>query len=218
MSNGKSLKEKNAWLIRITLVLHAMAFAYVVFKPFPISQFADQSFMKHLQQFIAPGSISLGIIGLTRLVLLGLIPPQLRDSLIHWRWRHPLPGSRAFTGIGPADSRVDMKKLRKSLGGLPINPEKQSSLFYSVYKKHANEVGVLDAHKAYLAARDIGTINLLLFLLLPPIAGWFLEDHGRSAIYAAAMFVTYAVTCIAAQVYSRRMIQNVLVVASHEDG
>src|SRR4051794_40059497 len=136
MSAGKSLKEQNAWLIRIALVLHALAFAYVVLRPFPISLFMEAGFTKHVQEFLAPGSISLGMIALTRLVLLGLIQPQLRDRLIHWRWAHPLPGARAFTDIGPADQRVDMTKLRRAHGGLPTNPEKQSRLFYSIYKTH----------------------------------------------------------------------------------
>jgi hypothetical protein len=214
MSRGKSLKEQNAWLIRAALVVHALAFAYVVLRPFPLSQFVDESFRRHVQEFLAPGSVSIGILALTRLVLLGLIPPQLRDCLVHWRLRHPLPGSRAFSKIGPADQRVDMKKLRKALGGLPTNPDKQSSLFYSIYKQHQNEVGVLDAHKSYLAARDIATITLLLCLLLPPIAGWFLDDYKRAAIYALMMFAAYALTCLAAQVYAKRMIQNVLAVAS----
>jgi hypothetical protein len=214
-SKSKSLKEQNAWLIRVVLVLHALAFAYVVLRPFPLSQFVDESFHKHVQEFLAPGSISIGILALTRLILLGLVPPQLRDCLIHWHWRHPLPGSRAFTNIGPADQRVDMKKLRKALGGLPANPEKQSALFYSIYKQHQNEVGVLDAHKSYLAARDIATITLLLCVLLPPLAGWFLDDYKRAAIYALAISAAYAGTCLAAQVYAKRMIQNVLAVASH---
>jgi hypothetical protein len=215
LKKRKSLKEQNAWLIRTALVLHALAFAYVVVRPFPLSQFLDEGFRKHVQGFLAPGSISIGILALTRLVLLGLIPPQLRDRLIHWRWHHPLPGSRAFTKFGPTDQRVDMKKLRKSLGGLPTNPEKQSSLFYSIYKQYENEVGVMDAHKSYLAARDIATITLLLFLLLPTIAGLFLNDYKRAAFYAFTILGAYAVTSLAAQMYAKRMIQNVLAVASH---
>jgi hypothetical protein len=215
LKKHKSLKEQNAWLIRAALVLHGLAFAYVVARPFPLSQFLDESFRKHVQAFLAPGSISIGILALTRLVLLGLIPSQLRDRLIHWRWHHPLPGSRAFTKIGPADQRVDMKKLRKSLGGLPTNPEKQSSLFYSIYKQHQNQVGVMDAHKSYLAARDIATVTLLLFLLLPPIAGLFLDDYKRPTFYALTILGVYAATSIAAQMYANRMVQNVLAVASH---
>src|SRR5579872_1488635 len=167
MTAAKSLKEQNAWLIRTALVVHALAFAYVVFQPLPIIQFAEPGLANKVQSFLAPGSISLGLIALTRLVLLGLIPSQLRDCLIHWRCSNPLPGARAFTKIGPSDSRVDMTKLEKKYGPLPTDPTEQDRRFYSIYKKHADadDVGVLDAHKSYLAARDIGTINFLLMIL-----------------------------------------------------
>ena len=216
MSAGKSLKEQNAWLIRTALVVHAVAFAYVVFQPLPFAQFVEPSIGQKIQEFLAPGSISLGVIALTRLFLLGLIPPQLRDTLIHWRWHHPLPGSRAFTKVGPADQRVDMTKLDKLYGPLPTDPGEQSRLFYSIYKRYANDVGVLDAHKSYLAARDIGTINLLLLLFLVPLAYWSAEDHKRVLIYSAILLGAYVVACIAAQVYGARLVQNALAVASSD--
>lgn len=214
MTTGKSLKEQNAWLIRTALVVHAIAFTYVVFEPLPIAQFTDQGFMRKLHEFLAPGSISLGLIALTRLVLLGLIPAQLRDRLVHWRWNDPLPGARAFTIVGPADPRVDMQKLQKKYGKLPDDPGEQNRLFYSVYKKHAEDVGVLDAHRSYLAARDIGTINALLLVLLVPVAGWFCDDGKRVALYAALLFLAYALMCVAAQAYGKRLVQNSLAVAS----
>ncbi|WP_342724181.1 hypothetical protein AAFG07_34665 [Bradyrhizobium sp. B097] len=214
MSAAKSLKEQNAWLIRTALVVHAVAFAYVVFQPFPIVQFVEPELTRKLQAFLAPGSISLGLIALTRLVLLGLIPPQLRDRLIHWRWSNPLPGARAFTKIGPSDSRVDMSKLQKEYGALPIDPAQQDRLFYSIYRKHANDVGVLDAHKSYLAARDIGTINFLLMILLLPVAAWFAQDGKTLAIYGVFLVLAYTLMCLAAKAYGMRLVQNSLAVAS----
>lgn len=214
MTAGKSLKEQNAWLIRTALVVQAAAFAYVVFEPFPIIQFTEPGVARKLQDFLAPGSISLGLIALTRLVLLGLIPAQLRDRLIHWRWSHPLPGARAFTKIGPPEPRVDMSKLQKKYGPLPTDPAEQNRLFYSVYRKQADDVGVLDAHKSYLAARDLGTINLLLLILLLPLAGWFVQSGKTVAIYGVFLVSAYVVMCVAAQVYGTRLVQNSLAAAS----
>jgi hypothetical protein len=214
MTAGKSLKEQNAWLIRTALVVQAAAFAYVVFQTLPIIQFAEPGLARKIQDFLAPGSISLGLIALTRLVLLGLIPAQLRDRLIHWRWSHPLPGARAFTNIGPSEPRVDMSKLQKKYGPLPTDPTEQNRLFYSVYKKQADDVGVLDAHKSYLAARDLGTINFLLLILLLPVADWFAQDGKMVAIYGVFLVTVYVAMCLAAQVYGTRLVQNSLAVAS----
>jgi len=107
-----------------------------------------------------------------------------------------------------------MKKLHKSYGPLPSDPAEQDRLFYSIYKRHADDVGVLDAHKSYLAARDIATINLLLLFMLVPLAWWAIGNHARIAAYAIALFASYAVMSIAAQAYGTRLVQNSLAVAS----
>jgi len=219
MSNQpQSLKAQNAWLIRAFLVLHGIAFAYVAFEPFVQAQLAGADALENIKAALAPGSLSLASIVLAKLVLLGLVPARLRDRLIHWRWRHPLPGARAFTKLGPADARVDMAALERTYGPLPTAPGEQDRLFYKIYRAHAEEVGVLDAHKSYLAGRDIGIINLILFILLPGFAWWATGNVGRAAAYAAALFVFYLVMAIAAQVYAGRFVENVLATASSSNG
>jgi hypothetical protein len=214
MTIATSLKEQNAWLIRAVLLLHAIAFAYVAFEPFVLAQNSGPDILQKLREALAPGAISLAAIALARIVLLGLVPSGLRDRLIHWRWRHPLPGARAFTKFGPADPRVDMSKLGKVYGPLPTDANQQGALFYRIYSTHATRVGVLDAHKSYLAVRDIGTINFLLFVLLPPSAFWATDDVVRPGVYAVALFLSYALTSLAAQVYGARLVENTLAAAS----
>jgi hypothetical protein len=214
MSNATSLKEQNAWLIRAVLLLHAIAFAYVAFEPFVLVQNGRPDVLQKLREALAPGTISLVAIALARIVLLGLVPSGLRDRLIHWRWRHPLPGARAFTKFGPADPRVDMSKLEKIYGPLPTDPDQQGALFYRIYSTNATRVGVLDAHKSYLAVRDIGTINFVLFVLLPPSAFWAIDDVVRPGVYAVTLFLSYVLTSLAAQVYGARLVENTLAAAS----
>jgi len=213
MSSDPSLKEQNAWLVRAALLLHTVAFAYVAFEPFVLAQLAQPDVLQKLQDTLAPGAISLAIIALARLVLLGLVPARMRDRLIHWRWRHPLPGSRAFTKFGPAEPRVDLAKLERIYGPLPTDPGDQGPLFYKIYSAHAGSIGVLDAHKSYLAARDIGTINLLMFILLPTFACWATGDLIRTGIYAAVLLLLYVLMSIAAQVYGTRLVENALAAA-----
>lgn len=213
MSGGASLKEQNAWLVRAALLLHVIAFAYVAYEPFVLAQLDQADILQKLQGTLAPGAISLAIISLARLVFLGLVPARLRDRLIHWRWSHPLPGSRAFSKYGPADPRVDMGALERRHGPLPAHEGEQGALFYKVYSAHADSVGVLDAHKSYLAARDIGTINFLMFVLLPWFAYWATGDLIRSGIYAALLLLSYALTAISAQVYGTRLVENALAAA-----
>jgi hypothetical protein len=107
-----------------------------------------------------------------------------------------------------------MAALAARYGPLPSGAREQGSLFYFIYKAHADSVGVLDAHKSYLAARDIATINLLMFFLLQPFAYWATHDFTRTAIYAAVLLAAYVACCVAAQVYGTRLVENVLATAA----
>jgi len=214
----QSLKAQNAWFIRAILILHAAAFAYVAFEPFFLAQLAGSDALEKIKSTLTPGSLSLAVIVLAKLVLLGLVPARLRDFLIHWRWSHPLPGSRAFTKFGSADARVDMVGLEQRYGILPTDHAEQDQLFYKVYRAYADEVGVLDAHKSYLAARDIGIINLILFVLLPGFAWWAAGNLERVALYASALFASYILMALVAQIYAGRLVENVLSTASSDRG
>lgn len=217
VAHSPSLKEQNAWLLRAVLLLHAVVFAYVAFEPVMLAQLHRPDLVQKLQEALAPGTLSLAVIALTRIVLLGLIPARLRDRAIHWRWRNPLPGSRAFTNLGPADPRVDMSRIENRYGPLPDDPGRQGALFYRIYSAHAKCPGVLDAHRSYLAARDIGMINLLMFLLLPTFAYWATGELGRPTVYAGILLLSYTLMSWAAQIYGERLVENSLAAASAEE-
>jgi hypothetical protein len=214
MSGQTSLKAQNAWLIRAVLLIHALAFAYVAFEPFVLAHLALPDALERAKAALAPGTLSLAIIVLAKLVLLGLVPTWLRDRLIHWRWRHPLPGARAFTKLGPADPRIDMAKLESRYGPLSTDPREQNIIFYRIYSANAGHTGVLDAHKSYLASRDIGIINFLLLVLLPGFAYWATGDLIRTGIYSVILFLLYVLMSLVAQVYGARLVENTLAAAS----
>lgn len=214
MSSTPWLKAENAWLVRGALLLHAAVFAYVAFEPFVLAQLTAPDAVKKLQAALAPATLSLAVIGLAKLILLGLVPPRFRDRLIHWRWGHPLPGARAFSKIGPADQRVGMGKIEGKYGPLPTEQGEQGRLFYKVYSSRKDSPGVLDAHRSYLAARDIGTLNFIMLVLLPPLAYWATGDGSRTALYAAALFLAFILLAYAAQMYGIRLVENSLAAAS----
>lgn len=214
MAEGKSLKERNAWLIRAAMIGHILAFLWVAAEPTKLLSLNQANLADRLEAAAAPGAAALGLIVIASLLLLGLVPPNWRDRLLHWRWNDPLPGSRAFSEIGPECGKVDMRRLRKKYGPLPRAGERQNSLFYRIYRDHRDELGVLDAHGRYLAARDIGTITALLMIVLPWLSWWASGDGPVSIAYGVSLFVVYALCVVAAKNYSLRMVQNVLAVAS----
>ena len=214
MTEAKSLKEKNAGLIRAAMIGHILAFAWIAVEPLRLLSVDGRAFAARLETAAAPSTAALGLIVIASLLLLGMINPNLRDRIIHWRWRDPLPGCRAFTGVGPQSSHVNMAVIDARFGPLPTECGEQNKLFYKINREHRDDIGVLDSHGRYLAARDIGTITAILAISLPWLAWWATGNFWRSAAYGAALLATYCFCAIAAKNYSWRMVQHVLALAS----
>src|ERR1700730_13674378 len=49
------------------------------------------------------------------MLIANAISANNKARLVFWECHHPLPGSRAFTRHGPADSRVDMAVLTQNV-------------------------------------------------------------------------------------------------------
>lgn len=214
MAKGGTLKEQNAPLVRAAVVGHVVAFAWAAGEPLRLLRMDGTALSAKLGALAAPGASAVGLIVLASLLLLGALNPDWRDRLMHWRWRDVLPGCRAFTRVGPASGHVDMDALRARRGPLPVDGAAQNRLFYRIYREHRDEVGVLDAHRRYLAARDVGTITALLAPVLPWLAWWGSGDGRRALGYAAALFGVYALCVAASRNYGWRMVQHVLALDS----
>ena len=216
LAEKKSLKEQNAWLIRAAMIAHIVAFAAVSIRPLQLLGTDTRGIWEKLQAAALPGSASLGLIVIASLILLGLVPGGLRDKLVHLRWSDPLPGCSAFTEVGPAASHVNMAALEKKHGPLPSAPSDQNQLFYKIYREYRDDIGVLDAHRRYLAARDIGTLTVMLAIPLP-LLSWAITHNGnRSLVYWAALLAIYLLCAVSAKNYSQRMVEHVLALASSQ--
>lgn len=214
MSELHSLKRQNAPLIRAVLLVHVVVFAIILIGPERLMSLARAERGEMIMSAGWPTAAALVYAWLTRLLLLGLLPASWRDRLIHWRLRYPLPGARAFSVIGPNDSRVDMDALATHHGPLPEEMRLQDLLFYKVYRQVRDEAGVLDPHGNYLAARDVATINAFMMIGLPFVLWWFSGEVEASISYASALALAYLLSAWAAQQYGVRFVQNVLAVAA----
>lgn len=214
MSDGKSLKEQNVGLIRAAMIGHIVAFAWIAAEPLRLLSMNGPTLVARLETAAVPGTAAFGLVVVASLLLLGLINSNWRDRIMHWRWYDPLPGCRAFTSVGPNSSHVDMAILEAQHGPLPVESKEQNQLFYRIYREFREDVGVLDAHGRYLAARDIGLITALLTVPLPVLAWWASGNGGRALTYGVVLFLLYMLCALAAKNYSWRMVQHVLALAS----
>lgn len=148
------------------------------------------------------------------LLLVGILNAQLDSNakarLVFWRWRNPLPGSRAFSKYGPADSRIDMDAIRKAHGPLPSDPAQQNTTWYRLYKTVEDHPSVLEAHRQFLFTRDASCMLLVLLLTLAP-AGFVLIPTTKTAVaYAVVLLAEYALVTRAARVHGARFVTTTL--------
>ena len=133
-----------------------------------------------------------------------------KARIVFWRWNDPLPGSRAFTEVGPNDPRLDMTDLRRVLGELPVDPKAQNALWYKLSKRVEEVPMVLDVHRLFLFARDYACLSILFVLSLGPLAVWQLNRSAPSLIYWLLLLVQYLLARNAAANTGRRLVATVL--------
>ena len=144
------------------------------------------------------------------LILTGLLPSKFKEVLVFWRIKDHLPGARAFTTYGPADHRIDMAALRKNIGSLPTDPREQNSLWYKLYRKVDNEIGVLDANRHFLRFREMAALSFLLAIFVPSVMA-FTALPGPTVLQSFAVFtVQYMLTSVAARNSGVRLVCSVL--------
>lgn len=151
------------------------------------------------------------------LILSDLFSSESKATLVFWRLKHPLPGTRAFSQLAKRDPRVSIEQLRKNAGGrLPRSPEKQNELWYRWSRKHAESQSVMKAHKDYLLTRDMTAITwttavamALLFILAP-------EPREHAFKFYGFQLAAFLAVSTAARNIGNRFVQNVLAEESIE--
>ncbi|MFI8615015.1 hypothetical protein ACIGHN_05875 [Acidovorax sp. NPDC077693] len=148
------------------------------------------------------------------LLVVNVLPHNLKSALVYWKPLGVLPGTEAFTRYGPADSRIDMAALKRNIGSLPTEPAEQNARWYKLYKQIANEPEVAEAHKLFLMYRDMAGISLVL-LVLVPVTLHLADAPFPTQLLATGLFVIqYLVTAVSSRWSGIRFVCNVLAVHS----
>lgn len=148
------------------------------------------------------------------LLIVNVLPHDVKSMLVYWRPRDVLPGSEVFTKYGLTDPRIDMTALKKNVGALPTDPKEQNAKWYKLYKQVANEPEVLEAHKLFLMYRDMAVMSLALIILVP-VAVHAVNTAFSAPWFAAALFAAqYIATALSARWSGIRFVCNVLAVHS----
>lgn len=143
-------------------------------------------------------------------VLNGVLPSNLKASIVFWRLKNPLPGTRVFSGLAQSDPRIDIEKISKRHGSIPSDPLNQNRLWFKIYKTYENKVAVLESHKNYLLTRDLTSMSVL-FLIICSVARILVSaSYSLKFGYIAFLVIQYILLTIVARNYGNRFACTVL--------
>lgn len=210
---AKSLKQKNQPQLITFVVSNAIGLGLIALGPsrlLAVLQQLSKGDWTIIGKLIAiPAFLTLitGILG-------WLMPRAGKEFLVFWRIRNCLPSSRAFTLIGPRDPRIDMQRLIGNYGSLPEEPAQQTALWYRIYRAHAEEASVEDAHGAFLRFREMTTLCVVLIVISAVSIAYFAIEGRRLVLGLLFLVLEYLTVMIAARNAATRFVANVLALQS----
>ena len=204
-NKNKSLKSQNWKYLLPGLGFHLFAFHVVSTGV----QNAWGSFEKIMNSTVWSAAI-----GISGLVFNGIISGDIKASLVFMRIKEPLPGSRAFSKYMHNNPRIDASVLTAKFGEFPVDPKKQNLLWYKIYRKHRNDIAVLDAHQNYLAVRDLTYFTTVFLCVGAPMMWALTNSMERAGLYGLGLLGLYFVLSHSARVYGIRLVTNVLAAES----
>jgi len=202
---AKSLKDQNRWQLWLVIVANVVAF-YVVLQYDVLSTAGFKAMFATVSNLLP---IGLAIVVTT--VLNGILSSSAKERLVFLRWNQTLPGHRAFSKHGPADSRIDMTAVAALCGGnVPSDPAEQNRTWYRLYKSVEHHPSVSQVHKDFLLTRDYAGFAAIFLVVFGITAVSFVQSWRMALGYCAALALQFLIVRHAAATYGVRFTQTVL--------
>ena len=205
-----TLKQQNAPAILLFVVWCTALFTACYGAPADFWSAFDERFAV----FNAQNSLLIASSPLISLVATGLLPPEVKASLVFWRVKHVLPGHRAFTKYANQDPRVDVARLRALVDPWPGDPAEENRAWYRLLKKHEATPSVVDAHRVFLLSRDLTSIAFFFVLIGSLILFVSIGSLKWSWIYGGTSLAQYVLLSQIGRNSGIRLVKNVLAEAS----
>jgi len=205
MAGDTSLKEGNERALAGYMFVHALFVGWATLGlPFTTSAFSATGAL----EWEKAGSAVVVVLLVTLINRLG--GSEFKARIVLWRFRNPLPGSRAFSEIASRDSRVDLNRLRGAVGAFPTDGAEQNRKWYALSLKHGDKPAVRSGHKDYLQFRDMAWLSLVILLVGPAILFLGPTSDLLAAPYALACVLLYLGARTAAVTAGERFVGSVL--------
>ena len=204
--------ENRKWLIGYFL-LHIVIFALFS----NLINFSLNDSDQLISKFKSPQGLIWLAVTIFIIVLEGVFKNSAKEFLVFWKLRNRLPGHRAFSRIGPEDSRIDMERLARLFpNGVPEDEKEQNKEWFHLYRQYQNELQVFHSHKVFLLTRDFTSLTVA-FIPLAILGHVIADSRPQMLIYHLLfLFFLFVVISLSARHYGERFVANVLVEATIE--
>jgi hypothetical protein len=205
----KSLKDQNRWQLWLTIAMNAMVFFAVARADVIVS-----SGWRSLFTF-ATELLPIGFAMIVTSVANGLLSANMKARLVFLRWKNALPGHRAFSQLALADPRIDLVRLKKSLGNkMPEGPDAENRVWYRIFKEVELSPEVQQAHREFLFMRDYAGFSTLFLLGLGFAAFAISKPLNVALFYFLLLCLQFIVVRYVAANYGVRFVSTVLAIKS----
>jgi hypothetical protein len=206
---SNSLKDQNRWQLWLAIALNAVVF-YSVIQSGAIATAGWKGI------FTATTNLfPIGFAFIVTSVANGLLGANMKARLVFLRWTHALPGHRAFSKHALADSRIDLARLKKSLGNkLPEGPEAENKVWYRILKEEEAAPEVQHIHREFLLMRDYTGFSVLFLVWLGVTALFLVQSWKVALTYCLALLLQFIIVRHVAATYGARLVCTVLAVKS----
>ncbi|MBD8907195.1 hypothetical protein [Methylorubrum zatmanii] len=201
----KSLKDQNRVALWTTIAVNLVAL-YGFSQYEAVSTSGIKGMLAGATSFVP---MALALIATT--LANGFLSAETKARLVFLRWRHALPGHRAFSKFGVTDPRIDVEALRKLLGrDWPATPEAENRVWYRFFKETESVPVILWAHREFLFTRDYAGFAALFMVTFGAAAAFTVRPPSVFALYLACLALQFLVARHVAATYGNRLVCTVL--------
>jgi hypothetical protein len=202
---AKSLKEGNRVYVGLIVIVNALLL-YAVAQESTISIIGLKALFTE-----STNLLPVGFALIVTTVANGLLSADTKGRLVFLRWKHTLPGHRAFSKYAASDPRIDMAKLKKACGSaFPDDPVDQNRTWYRLYKTVEGNPSVLQVQRDFLLMRDYAGLAALFVVAFGAVALVAISSWRVSLTYCLFLLVQFVLVRQAASTYGARFVTTVM--------
>ena len=203
--SAKSLKEGNRIYVGLIVTVNSLLH-YAVAQTSTISLAGLKALFTE-----STNLLPVGFALIVTTVANGLLSADAKARLVFLKWKHALPGHRAFSEYAASDPRIDIARLKKVCGNkFPDDPVDQNRTWYRLYKTVEGNPSVVQVQRDFLLMRDYAGLAALFMSVFGTVALIEVPSWRVSLTYCLFLLVQWVLVRQAAATYGIRFVTTVL--------